>query len=109
MIKTKKILVGTKEELLTEISKVFENKTYFDGKLIKDGNILVSKDGIEKQLNDVVKQTGIGQVFYLDSLEIPNENQPPEVNLNLLSVYVHIKTPMTDNNIKEIIKNLETT
>jgi len=106
MIKTKEILVGSKKELLEELSKVFEGKKYIDGKLIKDGNILVSKEGMEKQLDTIIKQNGVGQVFYLDSMELLDK-EPPEVNLTLLSKYVHIFEPITDDQIKKITKNLE--
>ena len=98
------LLSGTRDELAEHFSKLL-------GKPIKKGgagDYLTSKSGIKKQLDEIFsKHNGVGTVYYLTRTEIMNTDKLPEVNLELIGKYVHIRGPEIDfKNITKEIKKL---
>ena len=90
-MKENKIVCGTKDELVEYFynivkptQEICENKD----------NLLYSKEGIEKQITDILNnQKGIGIIFHMimeQDVEVSKLlNQ--EVTIKLISSYIHVK------------------
>ena len=90
-MKENKIICGTKQELLEYFYKLV--KPTQDICENKD-NLLYSKEGIEKQITDILNnQKGIGIIFHMimeQDVEVSKLlNQ--EVTIKLISSYIHVK------------------
>lgn len=90
-MKENKIVCGTKDELVEYFynivkptQEICENKD----------NLLYSKEGIEKQITEVVnKQKGIGMIFHMimEKDEEVSQLLNKEVTIKLMSSYIHVK------------------
>jgi hypothetical protein len=86
-MKENKIVCGTKDELVEYFYNIVKPTQDICAK--KD-NYLYSKEGIEKQITDVLNdQKGVGMIFYMT---MDTDVKPIiEVNIKLMSSYIHVK------------------
>jgi hypothetical protein len=79
---------GTKKELL----EYFYNKTKFAEYILKNKesiNLLYSKEGIEKQINELLeKNKDMGLIYYMEGDKLEDDS---EVTLSLKCSHIHIK------------------
>jgi hypothetical protein len=86
-MKTREIIVGAKYELMEYFDAVLSyTRTH-----LKENNLLYSRDGISKQIDEIINvNNGIG-IMYVLSKDDKDKNSTDDVNLELRSYYIHVK------------------